>query len=218
MKSKIKDYQKLYGHIPNDFYDRVLFLMNNMKLTKKEINDLQMYIKNFINKVKWERLEFIFYMVPGSTPRPRYSRFTKRFYVKGAHTDQVFFENFIEENNINVSPITTGTRFFTDIYIPIPKTMSKLEQLFSELRLIRPLSYPDWDNTGKKYSDMISKILINDNLIIDGGVRKFYSSKPRVEIIIEYMTEFDSKFNKKKVENWLAFKNNDNVTEKNQLL
>ena len=66
--------------------------------------------------------------------------------------------------------------------------------------LIYPINKPDWDNLGKTYSDMIQDYLIADDaLIIKGTSEKFYSIKPRIEIEIEYMEDFDSTFNRNKM-------------------
>lgn len=81
--------------------------------------------------------------------------------------------------------------------------MKKMEMLLAEVGLIRPISKPDFDNLIKTYTDMIQgTMLLDDSLVIEGVSRKFYSSKPRVEISISYMVEFDSIFNKNKVEKW----------------
>ena len=62
------------------------------------------------------------------------------------------------------------------------------------------MSKPDWDNVGKAYCDMIQDILIyDDSLVVEGVSKKFYSVKPRIEITIEYMEDYDCEFNKKKI-------------------
>ena len=72
---------------------------------------------------------------------------------------------------------------------------------------VNSLSGGDWDNLGKTYSDAIQQILIlNDNIIIEGTSAKHYCIKPRVDIHIEYQQEFDSKFNKRKIESSKSFK------------
>ena len=43
-------------------------------------------------------------------------------------------------------------------------------------------------------------LIYDDSLIIEGTSKKFYSIKPRIEITIRYMEEFDSLFNQKKIE------------------
>ena len=78
--------------------------------------------------------------------------------------------------------------------------MNKIERVLAEMGFIRPISKPDWDNVAKAYCDMIQGFLIyDDSLIIDGTSSKYYSLKPRIEITIEYMEDFDSDFNRKKM-------------------
>ena len=79
--------------------------------------------------------------------------------------------------------------------------MKKHEKILAEMGLIRPISKPDFDNLAKTYSDMIQgTVMTDDALIVEGISRKYYSCKPRIEIIIEYMDEIDSDYNKKKTE------------------
>ena len=42
-------------------------------------------------------------------------------------------------------------------------------------------------------------ILYDDSLVVDGLSQKRYSTKPRIEIEISYMTDYDSQFNKNKI-------------------
>ena len=64
-----------------------------------------------------------------------------------------------------------------------------------------PINKPDWDNLAKTYCDMIQDIILDDDsLIVKGVLEKRYSLKPRIEIHIEYMEDFDINFNKKKIQ------------------
>ena len=75
--------------------------------------------------------------------------------------------------------------------------MKPFEKLLSEEGFVRPETDKDWDNYGKAYSDMIQGILImNDCTITMGRVDKYYSIKPRVVIIINYMADYDSDYNR----------------------
>jgi Holliday junction resolvase RusA-like endonuclease len=77
--------------------------------------------------------------------------------------------------------------------------MNIIEKILSELGFIRPLTKPDWDNVAKAYCDMIIGYLIyDDSQIIEGSSSKYYSSKPRIEIELEYMEDYDSNFNRRK--------------------
>ena len=85
--------------------------------------------------------------------------------------------------------------------------MNTLDTVLAELGLIKPVTTPDWDNFGKTYSDMVQKyLLLNDSLITDGSVKKRYSLKPRVEITITYLLNYDCLYNKRVIENSKAFK------------
>ena len=82
--------------------------------------------------------------------------------------------------------------------------MNKAEKILAELGLLCPISKPDWDNLGKAYSDMVQQALIMDDaLIFSAESIKRYSIKPRVEIEISYMMDFDCEYNRKKISNIL---------------
>ena len=77
--------------------------------------------------------------------------------------------------------------------------MNNLEKVLAELGFIYPLR-PDFDNLIKTYTDMLKGTLLwDDSIIFEGTSKKYYSVKPRIEIRIEYMEDFDSDFNKKKI-------------------
>lgn len=103
--------------------------------------------------------------------------------------------------------ISTPCEFIVNNYFPIPKSFSKVDTILAELGIIEMIARPDWDNLGKTYSDMIQKwILCDDSLIIHGESNKFYSLKPRVEIIIKYKAYHNSKHNEKMVNQSTSFK------------
>ena len=78
--------------------------------------------------------------------------------------------------------------------------MKSVDKILAELGFIRPTSKPDWDNIAKAYCDMIQDTLLyDDSLVIEGSSKKFYSVKPRIEISIEYMNDYDCEFNQKKI-------------------
>jgi len=112
------------------------------------------------------------------------------------------FGRYVKSINTGQFPIKTPCEFYCKAYLPIPSSMNRFEIILAELGLIHHMSKPDFDNLAKTYSDMIQKHLIQDDAIIYKGViEKHYSIKPRIEISIRYMEEFDSKFNKRKMKN-----------------
>lgn len=70
-------------------------------------------------------------------------------------------------------------------YYSIPASASKKKQQQMEAGIIRPTKKPDWDNIGKVVADSLNKIAYKDDAqVVDAQVRKFYSTKPRIEVII----------------------------------
>lgn len=219
MKKKQREYQEKYGQVPNDFSERFEFIIKHLKLSMKDIEKVRKGIKKLL-KVQWTDLDFIFYFVPEATPRARYSSFTRRFYVKNASDNHELFKDFIEHSGDLFHIVTTPCKFYCDIYLPISNQMNRVEKVLAELKLIRAVSKPDWDNAGKTYSDMIQKhLLLDDSLIVEGVVRKFYSFKPRIEIRLSYMEKYDCKFNKKKIEEWKFYKDiSEKIIEKDSIM
>ena len=196
-KKELKLYQEEYGKVSNDCIERIYNFLD--VLNNKQLETLRYDIENNL-QTKWKSVSFIFYFIPKATPRARFSGFGKHFYVSDAMNNRKLMEKFVKENLSDFELITTACKFHCDCYFPIPKSMSKTEQLRAEMKLVNHLSKPDWDNLGKTYSDMIQNtIIMDDSLIIESTVRKFYSSKPRIELVIEYADRYDSKYNMKNI-------------------
>lgn len=196
-KKELVEYDKNYGIISTDMLDRLYELLDEMngKSIEKFKNNIQ---KNL--DTKWNVIKFIFYFLPKATPRARFTKFGGHFYVSDAQNNQKLMLDFCKNNLKDFPIITTACKFYCDVYFPTPKGMTNEEKLRAELKYVRHLSKPDWDNIGKTYSDMIQNtIIMDDSLIIEGSVSKYYSIKPRIEITIEYADRYDSKYNEKSV-------------------
>lgn len=196
-KKELVDYDRTYGVISTDMLDRLYELLDKMngKSIEKFKNNVQ---KNL--DTKWNVIKFIFYFIPKATPRARFTKFGGHFYVSDAQNNQKLMLDFCKNNLKDFPIITTACKFYCDVYFPTPKGMTNEEKIRAELKYIRHLSKPDWDNIGKTYSDMIQNtIIMDDSLIIEGSVSKYYSIKPRIEITIEYADRYDSKYNEKSV-------------------
>lgn len=189
-----KEYNNKYGEIPNDTCGRMSYLLENVNITKSNKRVTEEIQR--INNIKWKTLRYTIYLLPKATPRPRSGK-NGIFYVKGAKDNKKFFEKYMIDQDTEI--ITTPTKFYCTSYFPIPKSMNNVEKICAELGFIRPVSKPDWDNIAKAYCDMCQGCLLyDDSLIIEGVSKKYYSVKPRIEIVIKYMVDYDSNFNKKK--------------------
>ena len=152
-----------------------------------------------------EFLDFklILYEIPEGTPRHRYRIINKSNYMNAAiampsyvhvyqpnaKEDHVFMKRLVDEelNNLNIF-IQTPCNIEINNYFPMPSNYNSSDVLISEYGLNWCIKKPDWDNIGKKYSDMYnSNIWLDDKLVISGQVNKFYSVLPRVEIDIHYL-------------------------------
>lgn len=216
-KKDIKEYQENYGNIPNDFFDRFKLLLKRLNLSDRNLKEIRTKLRGFMN-LKWEKVGYVICFYPKASPRPRLSGQTKRFYVSEAKSNNDSFKKFCNECAIDTF-ITTPCRILIETYHKMPSNLSKVDTILAELKLIRPISRPDWDNLGKTYSDMIqNNVILDDSLIVDGREVKYYSIKPRVEIRIEYMTKYDSKYNKKKIESWGTYiENVDRIKERDSI-
>ena len=186
----INDYELIYGALPDDRGELVLKLQENLKLDPEKVIEEE----NRINSIEWLEKDLIFYLVPKGTPRPRNDG--THFYVKHADEAHRLFKKYLSGEGI----ICTRVSYELEAFLPTPLTnMTKMEVLMAEKGLIRPLVTPDWDNLAKTYTDCLQNVLLlNDNVICDGKVSKYYSVKPRIRIILRWMREFDSRFNEKK--------------------
>lgn len=199
-----KEYHKKYGEVPKDYIDRMIYVMKSGGFKDKDISKLQKRMKELLN-MPTEEVRFVIDMMPKATPRPRASR-GGHFYVLGAGKNSSFFKTYLEKNFPEQGIISTPCKFYVDLFMPIPSTFSQMNKILAELKLIKVVVRPDWDNLGKTYSDMVQKhLLVEDCTIYDARVRKFYSSKPRIEINIQYDTHYDSPYNKKKIESWNVY-------------
>lgn len=203
-KKQIEEYDEKYGKIPMDSEEILRYLESELSLSESDMEKIREEDRR-AEMIPWGSLHLILPIVPKPSPRPRYSRVSKQFYVTGASENQKLFKFYIEEK---YHIIYTRVNFSLITYLPTPlSSMTKREIYRAEEKTIVPTSNPDWDNLGKTYSDMIQHILLlNDNIITKGTVEKFYSVKPRVEIILDYQMGYDSKFNKRRTESSTSYK------------
>ena len=127
--------------------------------------------------------------IPFGKQRPKFSSVGN--YVKTYTPDKtVEYENMVR---LFYQQAAKGFMFPDDAmldvriiaYYEIPKSVSKKKRQQMIERKLRPVKKPDWDNIGKVICDSLNKIAYHDDsAVVDAQVRKFYSEKPRVEVII----------------------------------
>ena len=74
-------------------------------------------------------------------------------------------------------------------YMKIPKSATKAKRAQMLSGEIRPIVKPDWDNLGKLVSDALNGVAYDDDkCVVSASVQKFYSDKPRTEVIVAETT------------------------------
>lgn len=195
-------YREKYSNIPLDLTERIEYMVDMYNLSQNKMNEIMTARNNMIDNMFYTDYKIlILYEEPKGAKRPRYTVSRNNFntiakssdfvrvYSPDAQSDKVFMKRLIgsELDNIN-QMIYTPCEVRYDAYLPTPTSFSINQKFLAEIGLIRPISKPDWDNIGKKYSDMYnSTIWFDDRLVVDGSVHKFYSILPRVEIYLKYL-------------------------------
>lgn len=206
LKKNTDIYKDRYRSIDTDTVERIHKFMADSNFTDRDMKRFKHDVER-ITSLERETIKLILYIIPETTPRPRYNFTTHAFYVKNAFSNNQFMKVLVDQEESLKGYITTPCEFTCRMYFPIPGDMNKVDTILAEMGYIRPPIQKDWDNLGKTYSDMIQKwLLINDALIVKGVSEKYWSLKPRVEIEITYLKEYDCKYNKRKIESTKAYK------------
>ena len=129
-------------------------------------------------------VKFVIPGPPKGKGRPRFSQVaghTKATTPK----DTVLYENLVRTEYQR----QCGEARFEDgamlAYYPIPSSKSKKQQRLMEASVIRPTTKPDNDNILKIVADSLNQIAYKDDAqVVDAQIRKFYSRRPRVAVVI----------------------------------
>ena len=198
-KKNLDTYKDRYKDVDKDTFIRIQKYMAKAGFSEKDVKKFRKEVDRILNLPK-ETIKIVLYIIPETTPRPRYNFNSHNFYVKNAASNNQFMKILVEKEELLKNYIVTPCEFTCRLYFPIPSDMNRIDTLLAEMGVIRPPIQKDWDNLGKTYSDMVQKwLLLNDALIIKGTSEKYWSLKPRVEIEITYPTKIDCKYNERKI-------------------
>lgn len=210
-KEKLNIYEEKYKDIPKDNYERLCWMYDKYNINDKKAKSIINARQNFINDIYYTEIKIILYEEPEGSPRPRFrivnrqnlinealsnSNFVHVYSITGKE-DNMYMKRLMNENDFigieNMICTPCDVEYCT--YFPTPKSFSIQDKFLAEIGLIRHISKPDWDNIGKKYSDMSNRnIWLDDTFVIDGTVRKFYSILPRIEIRLLYSNKVFNKY------------------------
>lgn len=190
------EYEK-YKDIPEDKDERLEYLYAQLNIKDKDKLKIKELKKEIINKRVFEakKIKLTFYIIPEGIARPRQGRGIfyvpnmKKFY--DCMEDYMSVHEELKDLNI-VSEIIMDCKYFR----PFPSDATRLEKILMEQKIIRNLKKPDWDNLGKG-TDMLHSIWLDDCLVTDARVRKYYSAKPRIEIRLQYYPNQTNSYHEK---------------------
>lgn len=192
-KDREKEYSEKYGHVSDDVYER---LKNHLgkKFTPELLTLAKERVNNIRKKVKYYTIRMVFYEKPVQTHRPRVNYKTKIMHVPNAKANHKAVEKFIASLKDDVNIISTPMKITLKAYYPMPTSVKPVELILYELEHDYAIGKPDFDNVLKSYCDMIQHTLIlDDDLVSSAEFIKYFSLKPRVELLITYTNGYASK-------------------------
>ena len=203
-KEKIIEYNEKYGHIPKDYTKRLEYLYDTLKINDASSDYILQARDAYIHSTYFETIRLIMYEVPEFTPRPRARLITRNGILNSVGTNsfiQVYSitgrsnkeymamykkENLPYLDNLLCTPCDIEYR----AYFPTPSYYNKTQIFLAEIGLDRPLIKPDFDNIEKSYGDAFTgNIWIDDIVVVDATIRKYYSVLPRMEIDLKYSNQ-----------------------------
>lgn len=203
-KQKADEYREKYSHIPIDYNERLSWMYDYYDINDKKAKEIIDKRDAMISALYYKQISFVLYEDPEGSPRPRFriinrsnlmnmalsnSEFVHVYSITGKE-DGMFMkrliteEDFIDLDHLLCTPCDLEYRTFTKT----PSYYTKTDIFLAEIGLLRPISKPDFDNIAKKYSDMSNNnIWIDDIVVVDGTIRKYYSILPRIEITLKFL-------------------------------
>ncbi|WP_026678196.1 RusA family crossover junction endodeoxyribonuclease [Fictibacillus gelatini] len=133
-------------------------------------------------------IKFTVYGEPVSQGRPRASTIQGRvrMYDPAKSREYKKYVKLVASQNAPAKLLEGPLVLNVKVYKPTLKSFSKKKKAAAERGEIRPTTKPDADNFVKAIKDACNQILWkDDSQIVDLHVSKFYSEKPRIEIMVE---------------------------------
>lgn len=203
-KQKQDEYDRKYAGIPLDYRERLEYLYDSLKISDSQAFEILHKRDMMINNLSYFDTQVILFEVPEGSPRPRF-RIVNRsnlsnmaisnpnfvhVYSLTGKEDNMFMKRLMSQEDFNALDSMICTPCIIDIYafFKTPSYYNREDTILAEIGLHRPISKPDWDNIGKKYSDMFNaNVWLDDTLVIDGSIHRYYSILPRIEIRLRYL-------------------------------
>lgn len=192
-------------------------MVDHYHLSPAKMNEI-IYKKRMMEDIlQYEHIKIVLYEEPDGAKRPRFRMVSRTNYMEAAlqHPDfvHVYSPNAADDYNFMhrlIDNELVQLRWFVqtqciatiNTYTRTPSNFNTTDVFLAEMGLHRDSSYPDWDNIGKKYSDMFNaNVWLDDNLVVSGRVNKYYSILPKIEIYVDYLNYATNKQQYMKITN-----------------
>lgn len=210
-KQKHEEYINKYKDIPIIFEDRLSWMIDKYNIKSSKMDDIINKRNMMLMSLEYKDISITLFEEPEGSKRPRFRYVNKsnfinqaitnpgfvHVYVPDAHCDNLHMKRLIDSDELNSlnNIIYTPCTLIYDAYIKTPTSFNITDTFLSEIGLIRPICKPDWDNIGKKYSDMSNANLwLDDSFVMSGTVNKYYSILPRIEIKLKFLNMAYNKY------------------------
>ena len=146
----------------------------------------------------------IFYLLKNISSLAKSNPNCIQVYSITGSSDKKFMKQFISDTDFDLldSLIYTPCSVKYDVFLKTPTAFNATDTMLAEAGYIRPICKPDFDNIEKKYSDMYTgNIWEDDSLVMHSSVDKYYSVLPRIEIRLRYLNMLYNKYQYKSMKN-----------------
>lgn len=203
-KQKSTEYEAKFGNIPIDYESRLSWLYDELKISDQQAFEILNKRDMMIRDLSYYDTNIILFEVPEGSPRPRFRLVNRsnlsnmamsnpnfiHVYSLTGREDNMYMKRLMSQEDFTALDSMICTPCIIDInaFLKTPSYYNREDIILAEIGLHRPISKPDWDNLGKKYSDMFNaNVWLDDTLVIDGSIHRYYSVLPRVEIRLRYL-------------------------------
>lgn len=231
-KEKMNEYMDKYAHIPKDYNERLMWMINKINLSSNKMDEIIEKKRNIEASLRYFDYKIVLYENPEGAERPRFRLVNAKNYMNmaiqsknfvhvyspNANDDHRYIHRLIDQELIQLNQmISTPMQVCINVYFKTPTYFNQADTILAEIGLYRHIQKPDWDNIGKKYTDMFNgNVWLDDNMITDGEVHKYYSILPRVEIYIRYLNHFPNYQQYSRVYNRADYNSNTQITYLNK--
>ena len=227
-KQKHDEYTAKFGHIPIDYRERLDWLYTTLNISDKQAYDILIKRANMMDSLEYYDTQIILFEIPEWSPWPRF-RIVNRsnlsnmalanpefihVYSLTGKEDNTFMKRLMSQEDFTALDSMICTPCMVDInaFFKTPSSYNKEDTILAEIGLYRPITKPDFDNIAKKYSDMFNtNVWLDDVLVVDGSVHRYYSVLPRVEIKLRYLNMVYNKYQYNSISNRVDYKEEYNL-------